>query len=40
MRLLFLLICVSIGLSACGDTMRGAGKDIEDMGESIQKTFE
>lgn len=26
-------------LSACGNTVEGAGRDIEDMGEWVQDTF-
>ena len=34
------VLCMAIlGLSACGNTLEGAGKDIEGAGEWLQDTF-
>lgn len=40
----YMVICLalavlSLGLSACGNTFHGAGKDIENMGEWMQDRF-
>ena len=38
----FVLVCLAViglGLSAC-ETMQGAGRDIEDAGQGIQKSAE
>lgn len=34
---LFTLSILSIGLSACGNTLKGIGQDIERAGEKIQR---
>jgi predicted small secreted protein len=33
------VVVVAFTLSACGNTMHGAGRDMERMGQSIQNTF-
>lgn len=33
------LVLISVGVSACSNTLNGAGKDIEKAGDKIQKTF-
>lgn len=33
------LVVMSLGLSACGNTFHGAGKDVENMGEWMQDRF-
>lgn len=30
---------VTLGLTSCANTFDGAGRDIEDAGQSIQRTF-
>ncbi len=37
--LLSLLAFSVIGLSACGNTFNGAGRDLEDWGKTLQETF-
>lgn len=39
MKLCALVIVTVLTLSACSNTMDGAGRDLEKMGQSIQKTF-
>ena len=39
MKTVILSFCVIMALSACSNTMDGAGRDIEKMGKNIQKTF-
>lgn len=34
----FVLVAVAFGLSACDNTVRGAGADIERAGQEIQKS--
>lgn len=34
-----LIVLVPMLLSACGNTLNGAGRDIESAGQKIQKTF-
>ncbi len=36
---LVLLTLATLGLSACANTLDGAGRDIENAGQAIQKTF-
>lgn len=33
------LVLIPMLLSACGNTLDGAGRDIENAGQKIQKTF-
>jgi entericidin B len=37
MKLLFVLLALSVALSAC-NTVEGAGKDIQKAGEAIEKS--
>lgn len=39
MKYVILSLMVMTCLSACSNTVDGAGRDIEKMGQSIQKTF-
>lgn len=39
MKLTTLALFSLLVLSACGNTLNGAGRDIEKAGQSIQKTF-
>jgi len=39
MKLLTLSFTIIITLSACTNTLQGAGRDIEKAGQNIQKTF-
>lgn len=39
MKLTLLSLTFLLALSACGNTMDGAGRDIEKMGQSLQRTF-
>ena len=36
---LAILALTTLGLAACGNTLEGAGKDIERAGQKIQDTF-
>lgn len=36
--IVFALVTVAIGLSACNNTFRGAGEDIEKAGKEIQRS--
>lgn len=33
---LFLLSTLGLGLAACGNTLEGLGRDIQDVGETLQ----
>lgn len=33
------LIALTLGLSGCSNTFKGAGKDIQKMGRSVEDTF-
>lgn len=37
--ILFALTAVTLGMSACSNTFHGAGKDMENMGRTMQETF-
>ena len=37
--ILLLLGVVTLGLSACGNTLNGAGRDLENWGQTMQETF-
>lgn len=39
MKRLILSLAVLVSLSACSNTLDGAGRDLERAGQSIQKTF-
>ena len=39
LKISFVLVITSLCLSACGNTLEGAGRDIEGWGETIQDTF-
>lgn len=34
-----IMACAVVSLSACSNTLDGAGRDIEKAGEKIQRTF-
>lgn len=36
--ILLLLIGVTLSLSACGNTIEGVGRDLQNWGETIQET--
>ncbi|MBL8641473.1 MAG: entericidin EcnA/B family protein [Alphaproteobacteria bacterium] len=37
--ILFILITTSLVLSGCGNTLNGAGRDLESWGQTLQETF-
>lgn len=37
--ILLLLVGVTLSLSACGNTLEGVGRDLQNWGETIQDTF-
>ena len=37
--LIFLLVAVSLGLTGCGETISGVGKDINRMGRGVNTFF-
>ncbi len=39
MKLTLLSFALILSLSACSNTLDGAGRDLEKAGQSIQKTF-
>ncbi len=36
--LTFVMVAIALGLSACSNTVRGVGTDLEKAGQEIQKT--
>lgn len=37
--ILMLLVTTSLLLSGCGNTLNGAGRDLESWGQTLQETF-